>query len=130
VSTSYHIIQGEVVSIDLSEFSANIVHAVLTYVYTAEVVLCNETVGPILKCADELGICSLVHECLEFLSHICVDTAIIFYSIAENYNIEELRECAINFICEHFSEVTAAINAPVDTYLHVVIIDVLCEGLI
>ena len=96
---------GEVVSIDLSEFACQIVHSVVTYVYTGQVEISNETVGPLLKCADELGICALVLCCLEFLSNITFENAIMFYSIAENYNLQELRDSALTFICEHFSEV-------------------------
>ena len=100
--------EGEVVSIDLCEFSCEIVYSVVNFCYSGELDLCIDNVGPVLKCADELGICIVVHICLDFLSNICVETAIIVYSIAENYGIEELRCAAMKFICCHFSEVRIA----------------------
>jgi len=100
---------GEVVSIDMSDFPVEVICAVLTYCYTAEIEISNETVGPIMKCADELGMCSVVGMCIDFLSNVTVDTAIMFYSIAENYDLCDIKECIYKFIIDNFSLVWALV---------------------
>ena len=92
-------------SIDMSEFPINVICDVLTFVYTTELEITSETVGPLLKCADELGICIVVDMCVDFLSNVSVDTAIMFYSIAENYNLCDIKECIYKFIIDNFTEV-------------------------
>ena len=96
---------GEVISIDMSEFPVAVICAVLTFVYTNELEITNETVGPLLKCADELGICVIVDMCIDYLGHVSTDTAIMFYSIAENYDLSDIKECIYRFIIDNFSEV-------------------------
>ena len=96
---------GEVISIDMSEFPVDVICAVLTFCYTTEIEITNETVGPLLKCADELGICVIVGMCVDYLSNVSIETAIMFYSIAENYDLCELKECIYKFIIDNFSEV-------------------------
>jgi len=93
----------------MCEFPVDVVCSVLTFVYTTEIEICNETIGPLLKCADELGICVIVSMCIDYLSNVSVDTAIMFYSIAENYDLVELRESIYNFIIENFSEVYTSV---------------------
>jgi len=73
--------------IDMSEFPVNVIRAVLTFVYTTELEITNETVIPLLKCAEELGICIIVNMCDNYLSKVCIDIAMMFYSIAENYDL-------------------------------------------
>jgi len=75
---------------------------ILHFVYTREVEINKKTVGPLLKCADELGICELVRMCVEFLSCINCDNAIYFYAIADNYGLAELKETIYGFILENF----------------------------
>ena len=94
----------------MSEFSADIVHAVVNFCYNVELELTIDAVGPILKCSDELGICIIVHHCLEFLSNITDENAIIIFSIAENYCLEEIREHALKHICQNFSKVTVELD--------------------
>jgi len=96
---------GEVISIDMSEFPVNVICAMLTFVYTTELEITGETVGPLLKCADELGMCIIVGMCVDYLSNVTVDTAIMFYSIAENYDLCDIKECIYKFIVDNFSEV-------------------------
>ena len=93
------------ISIDLSEFPVEVICALLTFVYTAEMEITSETVGPILKCADELGICVIVGMCVDYLSNVNIDNAIMFYSIAENYDLCDIKECIYKFIVDNFSEV-------------------------
>jgi len=96
---------GEVVSIDMSEFPVDVICAVLTFVYTTELEINDESVGPLLKCADELGICLIVSMCIDYLTNVNVDTAIMFYSISENYGLVDIKECIYKFIIDNFSEV-------------------------
>ena len=56
---------GEIVSIDMTDFTVDIITCVLNFVYTTEVELTDKSVGPVMKCADELGICALSHMCIE-----------------------------------------------------------------
>jgi len=89
----------------MSEFPVNVICAVLTFVYTTELEITNESVGPLLKCADELGICLIVDMCVDYLSCVNVETAIMFYSIAENYDLCDIKECIYKFIVDNFSDV-------------------------
>jgi len=97
--------RGEVVSIDMSEFPVEVICAVLTFVYTSEIEVSDDVVGPMMKCADELGICAIVEMCIDYLSNVTVDTAIMFYSIAENYDLCDIKDCIYNFIINNFSQV-------------------------
>jgi len=95
----------------MSDFPVEIICLVLTYVYTAEIEIGNETVGPLMKCADELGMCMIVEMCIDYLSNVTVDTAIMFYSIAENYDLCDIKECIYNFIIDNFTLVSRLIRA-------------------
>jgi len=97
------------VSIDMSDFPVDVICAVLTFVYTTEIEICNETVGPMMKCADELGLCAIVEVCIDYLSNVNVDTAIMFYSIAENYDLCDIKECIYNFIIDNFTLVATGV---------------------
>jgi len=89
----------------MSEFPVSVICSILTFVYTTEIEITCETVGPLLKCADELGICIIVSMCIDYLSNVNVDTAIMFFSIAENYDLCDIKECIYKFIIDNFSEV-------------------------
>jgi len=56
---------GEVVSIDMTDFTVDIITAVIRFVYTTEIELTDKNVGPIMKCSDELGICPITRMCVE-----------------------------------------------------------------
>ena len=89
----------------MCDFSCETVASVLIFVYTRELEITNKSVGPLIKCADELGICEIVHMCCEYLKCVCVDNAIYFYSIAENYNLADIRDGIYQFILDHFLDV-------------------------
>jgi len=89
----------------MSEFPAEVICAVLTFVYTTEIEITNDTVGSLLKCADELGICIVVDMCIDYLTNVTADSAIMFYSIAENYDLGDIRDSIYQFIIDNFSEV-------------------------
>ena len=98
--------QGEVVLIDMSDIPLEVVVDVVRFVYTTELEVTPKTVGPMMKCAEELGLDAVIKLCEEFLDAVTADTAIFYYSIAENYNLAAaLRDRIYLFILENFVEI-------------------------
>ena len=91
---------SEVVSIDLTQYPPVAVFAVLQMVYTGELEITGDTVGYIWKVAEQLGICSIVGLCEDFLGQPNVDNAVSHFAIAEQFQITDLRHRIYQFIVE------------------------------
>ena len=91
---------SDVVSIDLTSYPAVAVFAVLRFVYTGELELTRDTVGCVWKVAEDLGICTIVGLCEDFLGQPCVDNAIYHYAVAERFGLADLESRIYQFIVE------------------------------
>jgi hypothetical protein len=98
--------QGEVMCIDMSDFSYSTIYSVLNFLYTTEINITQENVGAILRCASELGIEILIHITKNYLNNLNVDNALPYYSIAETYHLEDIRQSIYSYICKSFSDIT------------------------
>lgn len=97
---------GEVVVVDMCEFSISTIMDLLRYVYTTELTITPTSIGPLLRSSEELGLTAVYEMCLDFLNDIKVDNAIYLYSIAESYNLTEFHAKTIRFIADNFVDVT------------------------
>lgn len=61
---------NENISIDLHHFMAEHVMAVVRFIYTGELELSRETVGPIWQVAEGLGVTTVVGLCEDFLGQV------------------------------------------------------------
>ena len=96
---------GDLVRLDLSDFGAEAVMAILRFVYTTELELSCHVVGQALSCANQLGMDVVVHVCVDYLRHVSVENAILHYSVAENNRLSDLRDQIHDFILDNFAEV-------------------------
>lgn len=100
--------QGEVMCIDLSDFKRDIVYTLLHFLYTTELHITQTNVGPLLVCANELGIAIIAHMCRSYLGNFNIDTALIFYAIADSHNFDDIRDRIYGFLCERFSDIVVS----------------------
>ena len=91
---------SEVVSIDLTQYPPVAVFAVLRFVYTGELEVTRDTVGSVWKVAEDLGICTIVGLCEDFLGETTVDNAIYHFAVAERFGIVNLTSRIYQFIVE------------------------------
>ena len=91
---------NQVISIDLSQYPPVAVLAVLRFVYTGEVEMNLDTVGCIWKVAEDLGICTVVGLCEDYLGQPTVDSAIFHFAIAERFGLTNLGSRIYEFITE------------------------------
>ena len=107
--------QGEVMCIDMSDFSHGTIRAVLNFLYTTEINITEGNVGSILRCANELGIEILIHICKNYLNNINPDNALGYYNIAETHHLEDIRHGIYTYICDRFTDITKTqsfVNVP------------------
>jgi len=95
---------NEVVSIDLTSFAYEDVCTVVKFVYTGELKLARESVGPIWQVADGLGITQIVRMCEDFLGHTTAQNAIYHYAVAERYQLKDLSKKIFAFIQERYAK--------------------------
>ena len=98
---------SDVVSIDLTSYPAIAVFAVLRFVYSGELELTRDTVGCVWKVAEDLGICTIVGLCEDYLGQPCVGDAIYHYAIAERFGLTNLGPRICQFIAERQVHITS-----------------------
>lgn len=91
---------NEVVSIDLTQYPPVTVFAVLRFLYTGELEVTRDTVGCVWKVAEDLGICTIVGLCEDYLGQATVDNAIYHLAVAERFGLTNLRCRIYQFIIE------------------------------
>jgi len=91
---------SEVVSIDLMQYPPVAVFAVLRFVYTGELEVTRDTVGCVWKVAEDLGICTVVGLCEDFLGEPNVDNAVYHFAVAERFGLTNLGCRIYQFIVE------------------------------
>lgn len=101
---------GDSIEIDMTDFPTEIVFQIVHFAYTTELNIQKDSVGQLIKCADELGFDVVLGMCSGFLQNVDIPSAVLFYSIAKNYNMEDLIPALSRFILDNFSEVCYGIN--------------------
>ena len=91
---------SDVVSIDLTSYPAVAVFSVLRFVYSGELELTRDTVGCVWKVAEDLGICTIVGLCEDYLGQPCVGNAIYHYAVAQQFGLTNLGPRIYQFIAE------------------------------
>lgn len=90
----------EVVAIDLTSYPQEAVSSVVRFVYTGELELTRDTVGPVWQVAEGLGISTVAGLCEDFLGQTTPENAIYHYAVAEKYQLQELSRRIYAFIQE------------------------------
>jgi len=97
---------GEVINLDLSDFRGEVILTILHFLYTTELELNCHIIEQVLSCATKLGLDIIVHMCMDYLTKVDIDNAVLHYSIAENNTLKEIRDNIIKFLLEQFSAVS------------------------
>jgi len=91
---------SEVVSVDLTQYPPIAVFSVLRFVYTGELEITRDTVGCVWKVAEDLGICTVVGLCEDFLGQPTVDSAVFHFAVAERFGLTQLGCRIYQFILD------------------------------
>lgn len=81
---------------------------VLRYIYTLELSLDEEIVDPVLSCALQLGISTVVEACKSFLLQFTLDNAMRFIELSEKHQLLDVLSQIHGFICVHFQDIAAS----------------------
>ena len=91
---------SEVISIDLKQYPPVAVFAVLRFIYTGELEVNRDTVGCIWKVAEDLGICTIIGLCEDYLGQPTVDSAVFHFAVAERFGLNDLGCRIYQFMVE------------------------------
>ena len=93
---------SEVVSIDLQHYHSEHVIAVVKYIYTGELELNRESVGPIWQLGEGLGIRTIGKLCEDYFGSTNPQNAIYHFAIAETYRLADLSSRIYQFILARY----------------------------
>ena len=96
---------SDVIAINMCDFQYDVVHMMLHFIYTVEIDLNIDNIGPVLACAIELGIDIVIHLCKEFLWKYTVDTALVCYFIAEQVGWQDILDSIYKALCLNFLDI-------------------------
>ncbi len=105
---------GRMPVINLPQYSTDIVHQILEFIYTSDITVTDTNISDLIGCAMQLDIAIMIDKCMEHLRSYNTSNALLYYSITETYNIQELQNRLFSFICEQFEEISR-----VEAFLHI-----------
>jgi hypothetical protein len=96
----------KVTEINVSNTSAQAVQDILKFIYTSELSINIRNVDPLLGCAIQLGISSVISRCQQFLLNCNTDNVLAFMFIAEKHQLSGTLQHTLRYACNHFSSIT------------------------
>jgi len=100
----------EIVAIDLQQFSRDLVRSIVAFVYTTRIDITDQNIDDTLGCSLHMGIDVIINLCEDYLSHYAISNALLYYAIAEKYDLLKLQNRIYLFILKNFVEISTTAN--------------------